>query len=89
MSHTASDAVTQALKAECERQGIFPVNYGVVGAKDAAEIRKIMEFAKKLGLYSVCTEATERVADWEAAVKEFDIKVAFHEHRRLDVQPRI
>ncbi len=80
VSHNSSDADVKALKDECDRQGIFPVNYGVVKAADAAEIRKIMEFAKKMGLYSVCTESTELVADWEAAVKEFDIKVAFHEH---------
>jgi sugar phosphate isomerase/epimerase len=80
VSHNASAEDIAALKAECARQGIFPVNYGVVGAKDAAEVHKIMEFAKTMGLYSVCTESTELIADWEKAVKEFDIKVAFHEH---------
>jgi sugar phosphate isomerase/epimerase len=80
VSHNASEEDIAALKAECARQGIFPVNYGVVGAKDAAEVHKIMEFAKTMGLYSVCTESTELIADWEKAVKEFDIKVAFHEH---------
>ena len=80
VSHNSSDAVVKTLLNECKRQGIFPVNYGVVKANDAAEIRKIMEFAKKMGFYSVCTESTELVAEWEKAVKEFDIKVAFHEH---------
>lgn len=80
VSHDASAEDIQALKDECKRQGIFPVNYGVVAAKDAAEIHRIMEFAKTMGLYSVCTESTELVAEWEKAVKEFDIKVAFHEH---------
>lgn len=80
VSHNASDADIQTLKNECARQGISPVNYGVVKANNAAEITKIMEFAKKMGLYCVCTESTELVADWEKAVKEFDIKVAFHEH---------
>jgi sugar phosphate isomerase/epimerase len=80
VSHNASDEVVKALKDECARQGIFAVNYGVVAASDAAEIRKIMEFAKKMGLYSVCSESTEQVVEWEKAVKDFDIKVAFHEH---------
>jgi len=80
VSHNAGAAVIKSLKDECTRQGIYPVNYGVVAAKNAAEIRKIMEFAKEMGLYSVCSESTELVADWETAVKEFDIKVAFHEH---------
>ena len=80
VSHNASEADTAALLAECQRQGIYPVNYGVVQANDPAEVRKIMTFAKKMGLYAVCTESTEQVAAWEAAAKEFDIKVAFHEH---------
>lgn len=78
--HQAGESVIKALKDECARQGIHPVNYGVVSAKDAAEIHQIMAFAKAMGLYSVCTESTELVAAWEAAAKEFDIKVAFHEH---------
>ena len=78
--HNASAEVIKALKDECARQGISPVNYGVVGAKNADDIHKIMEFAKTMGLYSVCSESTELVAAWESAAKEFDIKVAFHEH---------
>ncbi len=80
VSHNASDEVVKALLDECKRHGISAVNYGVVKASNAAEITKIMEFAKKMGLYAVCTESAELVADWEKAVKEFDIKVAFHEH---------
>lgn len=80
VSHNASEEVITALLAECKRQGVFPVNYGVVAARSAEEVRKIMAFAKKMGLYGVCTESTEQVAAWEAAAKEFDIKVAFHEH---------
>ena len=87
VSHKASAALVKALKDECARQGIFPVNYGVVAAANAAEIRQIMEFAKTMGLYCVCSESTELVADWEKAVKEFDIKVAFHEHGGMMSKP--
>jgi sugar phosphate isomerase/epimerase len=80
VTHTAPEAVITAIKEECKRQGIYPVSYGVVSAKNAAEIRQIMEFAKKMGFYSVCTESTELVTDWETAAKEFDINVGFHEH---------
>jgi len=80
VSHNAGDAVVKQLLDECKNQGIYAVNYGVVAAGNAAEIQKIMEFAKKMGLYSVCSESTELVADWEKAAMEFDIKVAFHEH---------
>lgn len=78
--HTMSEAAMAQLKAECARLGVRPVNYGVVGAKDADEVRAIMEFAKKMELYAVCTESTELIAAWEAAAKEFDMRVAFHEH---------
>jgi len=74
-----AEAITE-LKAECTRQGVHPVNYGVVPAFNEGDVRSIMTFAKKMGVYAVCTESTEHVAAWEAAAKEFDIKVAFHEH---------
>lgn len=80
VGHTMSDEAMKELKAECVRQGIRPVNYGVVGAKNPEDVRAIMQFAKKMELYSVCTESTEQIVAWEAAAKEFDIKVAFHEH---------
>ncbi len=78
--HTMSDAAMEELKAELKRVGVHAVNYGVVGAKTKEDVDAIMGFAKKMGLYSVCSESTELVADWESAAKELDVKVAFHEH---------
>lgn len=80
VGHTMSAAAIDELLAECKRVGVHAVNYGVVAATNAEEIRAIMQFAKKMGLYAVCTETAELVADWEAAAKEFDMRVAFHEH---------
>lgn len=80
VGHTMSDAAMAELKAECVRLGVRPVNYGVVGAKSAEDVQAIMSWAKKMELYAVCTESTEQIVAWEAAAKEFDIKVAFHEH---------
>ena len=79
-NHTMSDAAFAEMKAELDRQGVRAVNYGVVGAKNKEDVQAIMKFAKKLGLYSVCTESTEQIAAWEAAAIETDVKVAFHEH---------
>lgn len=78
--HTMPAEAMAELQAECARLGVHAVNYGVVAANSPEEVRAIMEFAKKMKLYSVCTESTEQVAAWEAAAKEFDINVAFHEH---------
>jgi sugar phosphate isomerase/epimerase len=80
VGHTMSAGAMAELKAECARQGVRAVNYGVVGANNPEEVRSIMEFAKKMELYAVCTESTEQIAAWEACAKEFDVKVAFHEH---------
>ncbi|MBC8128180.1 MAG: sugar phosphate isomerase/epimerase [Gloeobacteraceae cyanobacterium ES-bin-144] len=78
--HTMSDEAIAELKAESARLGVRPVNYGVIAAKNADDVNAIMAFAKKMELYAVCTESTELIADWEAAAKKFDMKVAFHEH---------
>ena len=78
--HTMSAESMAELQAELKRQGVKAVNYGVVGASNAEEVGKIMAFAKKMGLYAVCTESTEQIVAWEKAAIEHDIKVAFHEH---------
>ena len=78
--HSMSDETMAEMKAELDRQGVRAVNYGVIGAKNRDEVFAIMKFAKKLGLYSVCTESTELIAAWEEAAVEFDVRVAFHEH---------
>ena len=80
VGHTMSAEAMASLKAECVRQGVRPVNYGVVAAKTPEEVRAIMGWAKKMELNSVFTESTEQIAAWEAAAKELDVKVAFHEH---------
>src|SRR5436309_8958830 len=54
--HNAPDEVIERVKAQLAKHGLRPVNYGVVGAKDDAEWRKIFEFAKKLDLYAITTE---------------------------------
>lgn len=78
--HTMSEEAIVELLAECERQGLRMVNYGVVAAKTPEEVEQIMAFAKRLGLYAVSTESAEQIAAWEAAAIKHDIKVAFHQH---------
>ena len=78
--HSMTAETMDEMKAELDRQGVRAVNYGVVGAKNKEEVFEIMTFAKKMGLYAVCTESTELIAAWEEAAIKFDIKVAIHEH---------
>lgn len=80
VGHDMSESVLKELQAQCVQQGVHPVSYGVVAAQNPEEVRAIMSFAKRMGLYSICTESTEWVASWESAAKEFDVRVAFHEH---------
>ena len=80
VGHQMNDEEIKELLAECERQGVHAVNYGVVKGNSPEEVDKIMDFAKKMGLYAVCTESTEQIVAWEAAAKRTDVKVAFHEH---------
>jgi len=80
VNHSMSAEAMAELQAELKRQGVRAVNYGVVGANSPEEVGKIMAFAKKMGLYAVCTESTEQIVAWEKAAIEHDVKVAFHEH---------
>jgi sugar phosphate isomerase/epimerase len=81
--HNASDEVIAKVQAKLTQHHIKAVNYGVVGIpKDEAEARKVFEFAKKLGLYAVTTESLDALDTIEKLVREYDIKVAFHEHAR-------
>lgn len=84
LDHHMSDQDLDALKAKLTQAGIIAVNYGVVGAGDAAEWRQIFEFARKLNFYGVTTESVGQLDIIEPLVKEFDIRVGIHEHERRD-----
>ena len=86
--HNASDATIALLQARLSKDGIRAVNYGVVGIpKDEAGARKIFEFAKKLGLYGITTESVESLDTIEKLVREYDIRVGFHNHPRRANDP--
>ena len=82
LHHTMSDEDFAALQAKLAKHGVKAVNYGVVGGKDEAEWRQIFEFGKKLGLYAITTEDVKNIDAIEKCVKEFDIKVGYHEHKK-------
>jgi sugar phosphate isomerase/epimerase len=86
--HNATDEMIAAVKAQLEKYGIRAVNYGVVGIpKDEAEARKIFEFAKTFQLYGITTESVESIDTIEKLVKEYDIRVGFHDHQRQPNNP--
>ena len=81
--HNSPDAVVQRVKEKLAQHKVRAVNYGVVNIpKDEAAARKIFEFAKKMELYAVTTESVDALDTIEKMVKEFDIRVGFHEHAK-------
>lgn len=87
LHHTMSDEDFAALQAKLVKHGVKAVNYGVVGGKDEAEWRQIFEFAKKLGVYAITTEDVRNIDVIEKLVKEYDIKVGYHEHPKRPNDP--
>ena len=79
------------MKAKLKELGLTPVGFGVVGGlgKDEESTRKVFEFCKDMGIGIVVAEPTETKEAYdiiEKLVKEFDIKMAIHNHpkRPLD-----
>lgn len=85
--HDAPNEAVEAIKAKLAKHGVRAVNYGVVGGGDEAEWRRIFEFAKKLELYAVTTENVHQLDMLEKLVKEFDIRLAIHNHPRRPNDP--
>ena len=87
-NHDASDDVFAKVVAKLAQHKIKAVNYGVVSIPTEEEgARKIFAFAKKLGLLAVTTESFEAIDTIEKMVKEYDIKVGFHDHPRRPDKP--
>ena len=86
-NHASPDEAIAKVKAKLAGEKIHAVNYGVVGAKDKAEWRQIFEFAKKMGLYGITIEAVKDLDTIEPLVKEFDVRVAIHNHGRRANNP--
>jgi sugar phosphate isomerase/epimerase len=81
--HNADDQMIATVKARLAERGVRAVNYGVLGIpKDEAGARKIFEFAKKLDLYAITTESVDAIDTIEKLVKEYDLRVGFHNHPR-------
>ena len=86
--HNASDEMIAAVQAQLKKFDVRAVNYGVVGIpKDEAGARKIFEFAKKFELYGITTESVDALDTIEKLVKEYDIRVGFHDHQSRPNDP--
>lgn len=79
-----SDEVIDRVLAKLDEHDIIPVNFGVVSLpNNEEEQRQVFEFAQKLGVQSVTSEPSLEAMDLiEQMVREYDIKVAIHNHPR-------
>jgi len=79
-----SDAELQHILDKTKAAGLKLVNIGVVQLpNNEAESRKVFEFAKKAGIDTLVAEPPEDALDLvEKLCKEYNIKVAIHEHPR-------
>ena len=89
VDHNASEQVIQKLKDKLSKHGVMAVNYGVVGLpNNEQECRKVFEFAKKMGIPAITSEPAMEAMDLlEKLAKEYDIKVAIHNHPKQPNNP--
>jgi inosose dehydratase len=68
--------------AKFKAAGITPLSVGNVGMKnDAADIRRAFEYARDIGVPTiVCSPDPDSMKILDAMVKEFDIRLAIHNH---------
>ncbi len=85
--HSATTDTIAKVKEKLKQHGVTAVNYGVVSGKDAADWRAIFEFAKGFDLYAITTEDVDKFDVIEPLVKQFDIKIAIHNHPRQVNKP--
>jgi sugar phosphate isomerase/epimerase len=74
------------LKDQLAKFGLRATAFGVTGVpQDEEGAKKLFTFAKELGITCINTESTESVDTIEKMVKQFDIRVGFHNHpKRAD-----
>lgn len=83
-----SAADVQKLKDKLNAEGIKAVAFGVTGiSNDENGTRKLFQWAKDMDIRIIVTESTDAIDTIEKMVKEFDIKVAFHDHPRQPNNP--
>lgn len=83
LSRTDPPETTRALRQKIEAAGVTIMGGGTLTWKvnDEAEIRRDFEYAKNGGFpLMVCSPAPETLDTVEKLVKEYDIKVAIHNH---------
>jgi sugar phosphate isomerase/epimerase len=84
-----TDGELTELRAQLDKYGVTPVAYGVTGIEsDYAKAKPLFVWAKMMGIKVINTESTGSIDTIEKLVKEFDIKVGFHNHPKQPNNPK-
>ena len=84
----ASAQTIQKVKEKLAQCKLKAVSYAVIPfPAEEAEARKLFEFAKMMGICIIVTEPAEPMDLIEKLVKEYDIRVGFHNHPRQPDNP--
>ena len=80
--HDMCDCLAQEALDMVAARGLTLVNYGVVGLpNDEAECRKIFDFAKKMGIETICSEPKRDAMPLiDRLTQEYGIGMAIHNH---------
>ncbi len=89
LDHSLSDENITRLKAKLAQHHVLAVNYGVVGLpNNEAQSRAVFRFARKMGIRAITSEPGPEAMDLiERLVREYDVKVAIHNHPRQPNNP--
>jgi sugar phosphate isomerase/epimerase len=82
LDHSMSDEQMKMVKEKLEESGIRLVSYGVCDiGKTEESMRKVFEFAKKMGIRTIVTEPEDDdFTLLEKMVQEYNIQIAIHNH---------
>ena len=80
--HDMSEEARQQALDYLKKANVKLMNYGVVGLpNDEAEARKVFDFAKAMGIETICSEPPEEAFDLlNKLVEEYGINIAIHNH---------
>ena len=80
--HNLSDDLIKQVRSKLKEYGLSFVSYGVVGFENTEEsMRKVFDFARKMGIRTIVTEPKfEDASLLEKMVKKYNISIAIHNH---------
>ncbi len=84
-----SSAWVQKIQTALQKAGLLAVAYGVTGFPNSEQqCREVFDFARQMGLRTITCEPDPAAMDiLEKLVKEYDIRIAIHDHPKQPNNP--